>query len=72
MWDVEHEKIQKVEQKAALIKDKMVPMVVKELQPQLGEFEEAKHLIEKDGEIYAEVFDLLEEFIKTHRAKKKA
>lgn len=69
-WDAEHEKVQAIDKRAAVIKEKMIPFVMSELEGQLGEFEEAKHLVEKDGVIYAEVFDLLEEFIKAHRAKK--
>lgn len=69
-WDKEHDKVQAIERQAAALKEKIIPFVTKDLEGKLGEFEEAKHLIEKDGLIYAEVFDLLEEFIKAHRAKK--
>lgn len=68
-WDKEHEKVQAIDKEANVIKDKMVPFVNKEIEGKLGEFEEAKHLIERDEKIYVEVFDLLEEFVKSHRAK---
>lgn len=68
-WDSEHEKVQAIDRRAAVIKEKMIPFIHAHLDGKLGEFEEAKHLIEKDNKVYAEVFDLIEEFIKTHRTK---
>lgn len=68
-WDAEHEKVQVIDRKAAVIKEKIIPFVKEELKGKLEEFEEAKHLIEKDGVVYAEIYDQLEEFIKNYRAK---
>jgi chromosome segregation ATPase len=70
-WDkIHNEQVMPIEMEARVIKEKIVPLVNSELEGKLGEFEEAKHLVERDGKIYAEVFDLIEEFVKAHRAKK--
>lgn len=68
-WDAEHIKVQEIDKRAAVIKEKMIPFVNKFLDGKLEEFEEAKHLVDNEDKIYAEVFDQLEEFIKTYRSK---
>ena len=64
-------KAEKVEQKAQLIKDKMIPIINSLVKSELGEFETAKELKEKDGKIFVEVIDEIEEKIKAVRATKK-
>lgn len=64
------DKIDVIEQRATLIKNKMQPIIQKELEGKLGEFELAKHTIVKDGKIYVEVFDEIEEKIKAIRNSK--
>lgn len=70
-YQEEMAKADKVYQKAQLIKNKMTPIVNELVKPQLGEFETAKELKEKDGKIFVEVIDELEEKIKAIRALKK-
>jgi peptidoglycan hydrolase CwlO-like protein len=65
------DKIQKVEQKAMLVKNKMQPIILKSIEGQLGEFEIARHTVVKDGKVYVEVFDEIEEKVKQIRANKK-
>lgn len=64
--------LEAIEQKAQLVKNKIQPMILKAVEPLLGEFETAKHTVFKDDMIYVEVFDEIEETIKnTRRAKAK-
>jgi len=70
-YDEELSKVEKIDQKAQLIKNKITPIVMKEVEGQLGEFEKATQTKEKDGKIYVEVVDTLEELIKSMRANKK-
>lgn len=69
-YEAEMKKVEAIDQQASIYKQKLVPLVNKLVEKDLTEFEEAKHVIEKDGKIYVEVFDQLEEFIKTYRQKK--
>ena len=62
--------IEKAEQKAQLIKNKVQPIVLKALDGQLGEFEVARYTEVDGGKIYAVVFDELEEKVKEIRANK--
>lgn len=58
-------------QKSRLIDQKLYPMVDNLVKDQLGEFEKASTLTERDGKFYVEVIDELEEKIKLIRATKK-
>lgn len=68
-YDVELQEVEKIDQKATLIKNKIEPLVRELVKDQLGEFEIAKQLIEVDGKVVVEVEDQLEEKIKALRAK---
>jgi predicted nucleic acid-binding Zn-ribbon protein len=69
-YDKELLAVQKIDQKAQLIKNKIQPLILKMVNPLLGEFETARQLIEKDGKLFVEVVDEVEEKIKTLRAAK--
>lgn len=69
-YDRELEKVQKIDQKAQMIKNKIQPMVLDIVSKDLGEFETARQLHEKDGKIFVEIIDELEEKIKSIRASK--
>ena len=69
-YDIEMKKVELIDQKAQLIKNKMQPMIDKNIADKLGEFEKPLHAIEKDGVMYVEVQDELEEKIKQLRAVK--
>jgi len=69
-YDEELKKVELIDQRAQLIKNKMQPMILKLVEGSLGEFETARQLIEKDGKMYVEVIDEIEEKIKTIRASK--
>ena len=60
--------IEKAEQKAQLIKNKVQPIVLKALEGKLSEFEVARYTEVDGGKIYAVVFDELEEKVKEIRA----
>lgn len=62
--------IEEQEQKAVLIKNKLQPLILDLVKDELGEFETAKHTVNQDGKIYVEVFDEIEEKIKSIRASK--
>lgn len=62
--------IESIEKRANLVKDKMQPIIMEEIKDKLGEFEIARHTTIKDGGVYAEVFDEIEEKIKAIRAQK--
>lgn len=62
--------IEATEQKASLVKNKLQPMILDAVKDQLGEFEIARQTINKDGKIYVEVFDEIEEKVKAVRALK--
>lgn len=62
--------IDALEQKAQLIKNKMQPIILEIVKDQLGEFETAKNTVVRDGKLYAEVFDEIEEKVKAIRMVK--
>lgn len=69
-YDAEVAQIDPFEVKAQAIKNKMQPLVVKELEGQLAEFEKSTRLITKDDVVYAEIVDEIEELIKAKRQMK--
>lgn len=69
-YDKYLEVVQKVDQRAQLIKNKLQPIVNKIMEGQLGEFEKSNQLIEKDGKIFVEVMDEIEEKVKAVRMAK--
>jgi predicted nuclease with TOPRIM domain len=73
-YDAYHEKVEemdKVYQKGQLVSNKMQPLINAIVKPQLGEFETAKTMLEKDGKLFVEVVDEIEEKVKAIRANKK-
>lgn len=64
------EKMQREDQLAAKIKEKLVPMIEEEVLPQLGELDEFVGLEKKDDGYYAKVNDRVEEWIKAVREQK--
>lgn len=71
LYDIELKKVELIDQKAALVKQKIQPLVANFVKDKLSEFEVALQLIEKNNMIYIEVADKLEEFIKSYRSKNK-
>ena len=69
-FKIEMETLESTERKAQAVKDKMQPIILNYVKDQLDEFEEAKHTVVKEGKIYVEVFDKLEELIKSIRSRK--
>lgn len=69
-YAAELEKVQSAEQKARAIEDKIRPIVLKAIEGKLGEFETAKNTIVRDGKVYAEVYDEIEERVKAIRVQK--
>ncbi len=69
-YDVFAEKMLKLEQKAQLIKNKIQPIIDSEISGKLGEFEKPLHAKEKNGKIYVEIQDEIEETVKNIRARK--
>jgi phosphomevalonate kinase len=63
--------IEAQEQKAQLVKNKMLPLVNDYVKESLGEFDKALQTVVKDGKLYVEVVDEIEEKIKAVRASKK-
>lgn len=70
LYDIEMKKVELIDQKAQLIKNKIQPLVLKEITGKLGEFEKALHVNDKNGVLFVEVVDELEEKIKEIRASK--
>lgn len=70
LYNAELEQVEKIDQKASLIKEKIEPLVKMFVEGQLGEFETAKQLNEVDGKVVVEVADEIEEKIKQLRAAK--
>jgi len=70
-YDVPLKEVEKIDQRAQLVKDKIQPLVMKIVEKEVSEFEQARQLVEKDGKLFVEVADMLEEKIKEIRAKKK-
>jgi len=62
--------IEATEQKASLVKNKMQPIILEAVKEQIGEFEIARHTVNKDGKMYVEIFDEIEERVKALRASK--
>lgn len=62
--------IEATEQKAQLVKNKMQPLILDAVKDQLGEFEIARHTVNREDGIYVEVFDEIEEKVKAIRASK--
>lgn len=70
-FNKELKEMEGIEQKTDAIKNKIQPIIAKLMEGQLGEFETARQLIEKDDKLFVEVIDELEERIKSIRANKK-
>jgi len=70
LFDAELKAMEAIEQKTELIKMKIQPIVSKIVEKDLGEFEIARQLIEKDDKIFVEVSDEIEEKVKAIRAIK--
>lgn len=70
LYDVELKKVELIDQKAQLIKNKMTPIIDKLIEGQLEEFEKPLHATEKNGVMYVEVANELEEAVKNLRARK--
>ena len=66
-YDAELEVVEEINQRADLIKNKMQPIIADLIKDSLGEFEKAKHTVKKDGKLYVEVFDEIEEKVKAIR-----
>lgn len=71
LYDVELKKVEEIDQRAQLVKNKLQPMINEMVKGDLGEFEKATQVIEKDEKIYVEVVDEIEEKVKQVRALKK-
>lgn len=63
--------MESIEQKTDLIKNKIQPIIAKLMEGQLGEFETARQLIEKDEKLFVEIICEIEEKVKAIRANKK-
>ena len=68
-YDEELAKVQAIDAKAQLIKNKMQPLIDKNIADKLEEFDRPLHATEKDGVIYVEVTNDLEDTIKNIRAR---
>lgn len=69
-YQTELKKVELIDQKADNIKNKIYPIVFKELEGKLEEFEEARQVITDKGVVYVEIHDKIEDFIKMLRANK--
>ncbi len=67
----EEDTLKPVEQKAQLIKNKIQPIILELVKGELGEFEKAQQTMDKDGKVYVEIVDEIEEKVKQIRALKK-
>jgi hypothetical protein len=70
LYNIELKKVELLDQKAQMIKNKMQPIVDKELEGKLGEFEKPTDLTTEKGFHYVEVADTIEDFIKAKRLRK--
>lgn len=70
LYDIELKEVEALDSKATLIKNKITPIIHKELEGQLEEFEEARQTITKGDVIYVEVINKIEDFIKGYRTAK--
>jgi small-conductance mechanosensitive channel len=66
----EIDSIEATEQKAQLVKNKLQPILLELVKEQLDEFEVARHTVNREDGIYVEVFDEIEEKVKSIRASK--
>jgi hypothetical protein len=69
LQDLEH-KCEMISKKSDVIKNKLMPILFDKVKDKLGEFEIATEVKEKDGKVYVEVQDKLEELIKAIRLQK--
>lgn len=69
-YNAEMEYVEAIEQRAMVIKNKLTPIVLDLVKDELGEFEKALQTTERDGKLYVEVIDELEEKVKAIRASK--
>ena len=69
-YEKEMKKVEIIDQRAQLIKSKLVPLVQSSIEKELGEFEKALQVIDKDEKMFVEVVDEIEEKIKQARAEK--
>lgn len=70
-FDEAVEELQKIDDKAQLIKNKMTPIINEIIKNELGEFDRPLQVITKeDGKIYVEIQDEVEEKIKSIRQAK--
>ena len=69
-YELEIKKVEIIDQRAQLIKSKLVPLVNKAIEKELGEFDKAIQIIEKDEKIFVEIVDEIEERVKQIRADK--
>lgn len=71
LFDAEVAELEKIDQQAQLIKNKIQPIINGLLEGQLGEFEKALQVVDRDdGRIYVEVADEIEEKVKSIRMVK--
>lgn len=69
-YDAEAVFVEEIDQRATLIKNKLLPIINDLVKDELGEFEKAMQTVNKDGKLYVEVQDEIEEKIKAIRASK--
>jgi len=69
-YQSEVSEVEKKGEQAQLIKNKLVPIINDHVSSQLGEFEKALHTVVKDGKLYVEVVDEIEEKVKAIRQAK--
>lgn len=70
LYDLEMAKVELIDQRAQLVKNKIQPLIEEAIKGQLGEFEKALQATEKNNLIFVEVVDELEEAVKRIRASK--
>lgn len=70
LFNAELKEMETIEQKTNLIKDKIRSLITKLIEKELGEFETAKELDTRDGKLFVEIIDELEEKIKAIRMVK--
>jgi hypothetical protein len=61
----------KIALKIQKFKDKLIPMLKKEIKPHLKEFEDTQTVELKDGKVVVETFDYLEDYKARFRSKKR-
>jgi len=70
LYNKELKEVELLDQKAQMIKNKLQPIIDKEIEGKLGEFEKPLHLTEEKGFFFVEIADEIEDFIKSKRARK--